>query len=154
MGDSGGPVFDLDGRLVAINSRIGIEATSNIHVPIDTFTRDWERLAKGEQWGSRTGPYFARGLGGPDAVPPARASLGLRVLDDMVVQTVAYGQAAEKAGLQSNDVITKFAGKPVQTQDDLKALLAKQKPGDTVSVEFRRNGVVKTANIKLDAAQP
>ncbi len=54
-GDSGGPVFDLDGRLVGINSRIGATTTTNIHVPIDTFVETWDRLAKGEEWGGASG---------------------------------------------------------------------------------------------------
>ncbi len=47
-GDSGGPVFDLDGKVIGINSRIGSSTELNLHVPVDMFTRDWERLLKGE----------------------------------------------------------------------------------------------------------
>jgi serine protease Do len=49
-GDSGGPLFDLEGRIIAIHSRIGMAMDINIHVPIDIFAENWERLAKGEQW--------------------------------------------------------------------------------------------------------
>ena len=62
-GDSGGPVFDLDGRLIGINSRIGMTLTTNVHVPIDTFEETWDRLAKGEEWGDKKG-LLARMCGG------------------------------------------------------------------------------------------
>jgi serine protease Do len=159
MGDSGGPVFDLNGNLIAINSRIGVETSANIHVPIDSFKQDWVRLAKGEEWGSRTGPFYARG-GGPDnsmATPP-KASLGIQYLNDpngpVVIQTTTYGRAADRAGLQADDVITKFDGKVIKSEDDLKTVLGTHKPGDKVSMEFKRDGSIKTVTVTLDAGQP
>jgi serine protease Do len=49
-GDSGGPVFNLDGKVIGINSRIGGPTDQNLHVPIDVFTKNWDRLAKGDEW--------------------------------------------------------------------------------------------------------
>src|SRR5690606_1630477 len=43
-GDSGGPLFDLEGKLVGINSSIGRSVQNNNHAGIDGFTEDWERL--------------------------------------------------------------------------------------------------------------
>ncbi len=63
-GDSGGPLFDLDGRLIGINSRIGEATTMNIHVPIDTFARTWDRLAGGDEWNNNS--VLAGGRGGGD----------------------------------------------------------------------------------------
>jgi S1-C subfamily serine protease len=55
-GDSGGPLFDMHGRVIGIHSRIGDkQITENMHVPIDTFRKTWERLAKGESWGGPLG---------------------------------------------------------------------------------------------------
>jgi S1-C subfamily serine protease len=55
-GDSGGPLFDLEGKVVGIHSRIGpFNMSQNFHVPMDTYVTTWDRLAKGESWGS-TGP--------------------------------------------------------------------------------------------------
>ena len=47
-GDSGGPVFDLDAKVIGINSRIGGGIDQNLHVPSDVFTRDWQTLLTGE----------------------------------------------------------------------------------------------------------
>ena len=50
-GDSGGPLFDLDGKVVGINSRIAASSTSmNYHVPIDVYHQCWDRLVDGEAW--------------------------------------------------------------------------------------------------------
>jgi len=49
-GDSGGPLFDMHGRVIGINSRIGQTLTSNMHVPVDTFRDTWGRLAQGDRW--------------------------------------------------------------------------------------------------------
>jgi serine protease Do len=49
-GDSGGPLFDLDGKVIGVNSRIGNMTTMNFHVPVDVFTQHWDRLVKGESW--------------------------------------------------------------------------------------------------------
>jgi V8-like Glu-specific endopeptidase len=55
-GDSGGPLFDLDGKVIGIHSRIGgASITENIHVPIDTFRLTWDRLAASQNWGGQIG---------------------------------------------------------------------------------------------------
>ena len=74
MGDSGGPVFDLDGKVIGINSKIGIATTSNIHVPVDSFVDTWDRLAAGEKWGPATGLAAARPS--PSPTPASRANRG------------------------------------------------------------------------------
>ena len=59
-GDSGGPLFDMNGKVVGIHSRIGDKAiTDNIHVPIDAFRASWKRLLAGEQWGGPIGQQLS-----------------------------------------------------------------------------------------------
>lgn len=60
-GDSGGPLFDLDGKLLAIHSRIGTSMTMNFHVPIDLYRHDWETL--------KAGRLAAENLPARDAAP-------------------------------------------------------------------------------------
>jgi serine protease Do len=47
-GDSGGPLFDLEGKLIGIGSRCDNRLSINIHVPIDCYHDHWDRLTKGE----------------------------------------------------------------------------------------------------------
>jgi len=49
-GDSGGPLFDLEGQVIGINSRIGGSIVQNFHVPVDVFTEHWDRLVTGDSW--------------------------------------------------------------------------------------------------------
>jgi len=49
-GDSGGPLLDLNGKLVGINSRIGGGAEQNFHVPVGVFVENWDRLLTGDNW--------------------------------------------------------------------------------------------------------
>ena len=52
-GDSGGPLFDLDGNVVGIHSRIGLTLAQNIHVPTELFKNQWDKLVAGEVFGER-----------------------------------------------------------------------------------------------------
>ncbi|MCE5268268.1 MAG: trypsin-like peptidase domain-containing protein [Planctomycetaceae bacterium] len=49
-GDSGGPLLDLNGNVIGINSRIGSSAAMNLHVPVEVFRANWDRLLKAELW--------------------------------------------------------------------------------------------------------
>jgi hypothetical protein len=63
-GDSGGPLFDLDGKVIGIHSRIGLLITQNYHVPVDTYVTTWDRLVKGEDWGGGGGLHLVYSPGG------------------------------------------------------------------------------------------
>ena len=63
-GDSGGPLFDLNGSVVGIHSSIGDSLSSNNHAGITGVLQDWEKLKKGETWGSLGGSSL---LDNPDA---------------------------------------------------------------------------------------
>ncbi len=53
-GDSGGPLFDLNGQLIGIHSNIRLDITENQHVPINVFHDEWDRLKDGKTWGQPT----------------------------------------------------------------------------------------------------
>jgi S1-C subfamily serine protease len=64
-GDSGGPLFDMQGRVIGIHSRIGgLAITENMHVPVDTYRQTWDKLAKGESWGRDGQIETVRSAGG------------------------------------------------------------------------------------------
>jgi serine protease Do len=159
MGDSGGPVFDLDGRVIAINSRIGVQSTSNVHVPIDTYIDTWERLAQGEEWG-HTGLFAKLGGGNAMPTPPASkpaATLSLAVSrvpepNGLLITGVRLDKASERAGVQPQDIITKINGQIVKTYDELSAILAKHTPGETVILDLLRKDKPVQIKVTLDAS--
>jgi serine protease Do len=152
MGDSGGPVFDLDGRVIGINSRIGVNSTSNVHVPIDAFTQDWDRLAKGDKWGEPN-TFALRRPEMPQSTAP-KATLHLKITDNsgIYVTNVGLGSGSERAGIQAQDVITKFNGHLVSTVEDLVSQLSGHKPGETVTLELLRQSKPVQVKVVLDAS--
>lgn len=138
-GDSGGPLFDLEGQVIGIHSRIGTPLTANIHVPVDNYRDSWDRLAKAEVWGSQ---LDGRGRNG--------AYLGLQVdreSKECRVAEVDPGAPADKAGFKVDDVITRFDGQKISNSEDLVTVARRKQPGDEVLVEVLRGQ--KTATLKL-----
>jgi serine protease Do len=132
-GDSGGPLFDMHGRVVGINSRIGNSLAANMHVNVNPFRDDWTKIAKGETWGKLGGGGGGFGKNGP--------YLGLQTEardDKLVVKVVTPGSPAEKAGVKVNDIILKFDDKDVTAPLVLPKMLQGRKAGDQVILEVRR----------------
>jgi len=129
-GDSGGPLFDLQGKVIGIHSRIGDPITANIHVPVDTFRETWDRLAQGEKWGGR--------IGSKGGDQPFLGVEGNRDAKECRLVRIVPGSAAEKAGLQENDVVTRFGEMKIDSYDELVSQIARKKPGDRVTLEVQR----------------
>jgi serine protease Do len=141
-GDSGGPLFDMHGRVIGIHSRIGNAITANIHVPVETYRESWDKLAAGEVWGSTLfGPRVA-----------SDTYLGVRRDPDAKeyrIELVAPESPAEKAGLRVNDVILSIDGKKIVTTDDLTRFLGGKKAGNQIAVLVQRGDANLTLNATL-----
>jgi serine protease Do len=141
-GDSGGPLFDLQGKVIGIHSRIGNSIAANIHVPVDSYRDEWDRLVKGEVWGSLFGSgKAARGAylgvkGDPDA-------------EACKIGEVIAGSPAAKAGLRADDVVTKFGDKRIGTFEDLVAQVRTRRPGDEVTLEIQRDDRTMTLRVVI-----
>jgi serine protease Do len=139
-GDSGGPLFDLDSKVIGIHSRIGGVLSANIHVPVDSFRESWDRLVKGESWGTMIGERPTSGYLGVQLDLESDGCKVARVHDD--------GPAA-KAGFKTNDNIVAFDGQKIADTDELTALLRKKKPGDKVTVKVQRARETVTLQVTL-----
>lgn len=134
-GDSGGPVWDLDGRVVGIHSRIQIRPRSNFHVAIDKYRTTWERLVSGESWGNRPRGDKPRFDSGP--------RLGVRVFpheDGVIVDRAFPDLPAAKGGVRRGDVITHVAGEKVKDPEGFVAAIRKNKAGDEIVLDIVRTG--------------
>ncbi len=139
-GDSGGPVFDMEGKVIGINSRIGARTDWNFHVPVSAYQDNWERLVKAETWSDSPGPL----VGGP-----ILGVSGEDVENGCRITALGENLPAEEAGIQVGDIITSFDGKPIKDFDSLSALVREHKPGDRVRIEFLRGEETIQKTIRL-----
>jgi serine protease Do len=144
-GDSGGPLFDLDGDIIGINSSIGLSLTNNNHAGIDGFRLDWKRLVAGEAWGQLQMNPFAN---------PEMPVLGIGAQDGrgrggVTVGEVAPRSPAAAAGLRIGDVIEQLDDKPIRNFRELTVLLAKREAGDEIKLQVKRDTRSSEINVTL-----
>ncbi len=136
-GDSGGPLFDISGRLIAVHSRIGNDVADNLHVPFDHYDKTWDRLVKGEAWGYLEG--FKPVLG-------VRGKQGADVAEIAVVNA---GSPAEVAGLREGDIVEKFGDVDITDFQSLRAAVADTMPGERLKCWVRREDGRYQINVEI-----
>jgi serine protease Do len=133
-GDSGGPLFDLEGKLVGIHSSIGYSLKNNNHAGIDGFRVDWERMLEGEAWGRLSMNPFA-----PSEMPVLGIGMGVeRGHRGVPVESVAANSPAAAAGIRVGDVIQSINAERIRNGQELLQVLAKRQAGDEVKVAVMR----------------
>lgn len=141
-GDSGGPLFDLGGKLIGIHSRVGQQLQVNMHVPVKEFLSNWDGMLASEFIGE--GPFAEKpekGSGILGVATEARAAGGLKVTK------VGRETAAEKAGIKEGDVLMKLNGTVLTTREQLQEIIKEMAANDKVEIEALRGE--KTENFKL-----
>ena len=137
-GDSGGPLFDLDGNVIGINSRVSGSVKTNIHVPVDSYSDTWDRLADSENWSDRSrrrGAYLGVSWDPED--------------ERVLIERVTTDSPAEKAGIRAGDIITNFDGRKIKDFNDLLQQIARKKPKDSVSIRVQRESEILELNATL-----
>jgi len=131
-GDSGGPLFDLEGKVVGINSSIGTALKNNNHAGVDGFKEDWDRLIAGEVWGRLQMDPMSN---------PERAvmgiELGLQVRGGGII-IAGVSEHASKAGLRPGDILQSVEDNKVRDGRALQIFLAKKQAGDKVKIGILR----------------
>ena len=130
-GDSGGPLIDMNGSLIGIHSRIGSSLANNLHVPVDQYSDNWDKLADG-------------------LILSGRPSLGFDVVDQTnEIESVREGRAAAEAGLQPGDLIIKIDGAPITNRDDIGAAIKTLLPNQKIDIVVLRDEEEKTFRVKV-----
>ena len=137
-GDSGGPLFDMQGRVVGIHSRIGGSLSSNMHVPVDLYSDTWERMDRGETWGEEDEDSPFMGIvGGDDVTGPAE------------VVDVVRNSPAEDAGLREGDIILKLNDIEITSLMRLMSASAGLSPDEVAVLSIRRGNETITIDITI-----
>jgi serine protease Do len=150
-GNSGGPLFDLQGHVVGINSQIysntGDYLGVAFSIPIDVAMNAVQQIkSKG---------YVSRGMLGVTMQPVDDDIVKAFKLDNgagAAVVDVSPDSGAAKAGIQPGDIILSYNGQVLQQAADLPPLVGMTKPGSKVPVEILRNGKKQTLDVTISEA--
>lgn len=145
-GNSGGPLINMRGEVVGINSQIfttsGSYAGISFAIPIDEAQRIANILrTKGKVVRGRIGVLIG------EVDPDVAAAIGLSRAEGASVAQVEPDGPAQKAGVRSGDVITRFAGKPVEDSASLRRMVADTAPGTHTTLTVWRNGAAKVLTV-------
>jgi serine protease Do len=128
-GDSGGPLVDLNGEVIGIHSRIGLNLWDNMHVPVDVYSAKWDQMIEG-------------------LVLDGRPKLGFRTeRDSLKIEQVSKNQSAEKAGLKIGDIIKKIDDRVIETSADLKSVVAGLLPNQKIKIVVLRDDIELSLNL-------
>ena len=148
QGNSGGPLFDLDGNVVGINTAIYSPTGGNVGlgfaIPAETARPVIEQL--------RTGGKVHRGYLGVQIQPLSSdiaAGLGLPKDRGEIIADVTPGGPAARAGIRQGDVVVRINNQDVTIDNTLSYIVANTKIGTTIPVEVVRGGRRQTLNVTL-----
>jgi len=147
-GNSGGPLFDMQGNVIGINNAIfspsGGSVGIGFAIPAETAAPIVEKLIAGEA--------IVRGYLGVRIQPmneDLAAALGLPENRGEFVQTVVPGEPAAQAGLRAGDVVLTVDGKEVTRDQSLSFIVANIKPGTRVPLQIIRDGQRSTVQVTV-----
>jgi serine protease Do len=137
-GNSGGPLFNMRGEVVGINSQIysrtGGFMGLSFAIPIDVANDIAQQL--------RTSGKITRGRIGVVIQPVTKEladGFGLPRAQGALVNSVEKGGPADKAGIEAGDVILRFDGKPINSSEDLPRIVGGTRPGSKATAQIWRN---------------
>lgn len=152
-GDSGGPLFDLEGKLIGIHSSIGGSLEENRHVPVEVFLQDWDRMLAGKIVGSIG--FLASKL------EPDQPMLGVQLEDASEdkdkggprIAGIMGNSPAAKGGLKIGDRVLAVDGKEIASRDELTGIVKTRKAGDKLTLTVEREGKPEEIEVELAAAE-
>jgi len=146
-GNSGGPTFDIYGRVIGVNTAIfspsGGSVGIGFAIPAEVADAVTKQLI--------AGGAVARGYMGASiqpVTPELADSLGIPGKKGAIVADLVPGQPADKAGMKPGDVVQALNGKSVADASELTRLVAQTKPGDVMRLQVLRGGKTMTIEIR------
>ena len=149
-GNSGGPLIDLSGKLIGINSAIasptGAYAGYSFTIPVNIVKKVVSDLMK---YGTVQRAYLGIEYPRDNLSEEDKKTNGIKDGGGVFVMAVRSDGAAADAGIQKGDVITKINGVPVVSGADLVGQIATFRPGDKITLTWQRDGKEMTKTITL-----
>jgi serine protease Do len=148
-GNSGGPLLNMSGEVIGINSQIytltgGYQGLS-FAIPIDVAAKVKDELiSHGRVQRGRIGVVIQ------ELTQPLARSFGLDKPAGALVNSVEKNGPAARAGIQPGDVITALNGTKIERSSELPLLVAQAKPGSKVTVEIWRKGARKEVTVAVE----
>ena len=146
-GNSGGPTFDVYGRVIGVNTAIyspsGGSVGIGFDIPADIADRTTKELMAGRK--------IVRGYLGvtiQNVTEDIAGSLGLLPNQGALVKDVVVGGPADKAGVQAGDVVLAANGRDVASNSELTRIVALAKAGDPIHLKVLRDGKTLTIDVK------
>jgi len=151
-GNSGGPLLNLKGEVIGINTAMVQDAQSiGFSIPINKAKRDIEQI---KSTGKIAYPFL--GVRYVLVIDKIQKEKNLTVNYGALITrgekgeaAVSSGSAAEKAGLQENDIILEFNGEKITADNSLAKIIQKYNPGDKISLKILRGKEEKTLEVIL-----
>jgi S1-C subfamily serine protease len=152
-GNSGGPLLNMRGEVVGINSQIysrtGGFMGISFAIPIDEAIRVSDQLRlTGRVTRGRIGVGIA------EVTKDIAEPLGLDKPGGALVRSVEQGGPAEKAGIEVGDIIRKFADRQIERSSDLPRIVGNTKPSTAVPMEIWRRGAIRTITVTVAEMTP
>jgi serine protease Do len=150
-GNSGGPLFNLNGEVIGINSQIYSQTGGymglSFAIPIDVAMHVEDQL---QHYGKVT--HGRLGVTIQEVNQNLAESFGLKKAEGALVSAVENGSPAAHAGIKSGDIILAFDGKTIDRSSALPLLVGEMKPGQIATARIWRDGGERTVNVTVGAA--
>lgn len=153
QGNSGGPLFDIRGNVIGINTIIISPSGGNIGIGFAIPAEEARPLIDQLRSGGKVRRGYL-GVAIQAMTDDIAASLGISKDRGEIVADVTPGGPAARAGLRRGDVILSVAGVDVTPDNTLSVTVASQRIGSTIRVEFLRNGQRQVVNAVLAERPP
>lgn len=138
-GNSGGPLFDWDGKVIGVNGRISLEKRGRVNVGV-AYAISMRQIQN-----------FLDGLRGGLIVDHASLGATVRTADDgrVLVHRVLETSDAYRRGLREGDEVVTFAGRAIASANDLQNVLGTLPKHWKVELTYRREGEKKSVHVRL-----
>lgn len=147
-GNSGGPLINMDGEVVGINSQILSATGGNIGLSFSIpMNLAMDIVGQLRDTGVVNRGYL--GVGYQPVDYDLAKSFGLETVHGALINNVEEGAPADKAGLKAGDIVLKVDEQPVENYNELAYLVGLQRPGSKIKLEIARQGKLRTVTVKV-----